>query len=79
MVFAGDKICVIGIVDPTNRQRIGTPLIMALRPVARRLGLRSTAARRSKPLRKRQRNGTSRRGKPWRLLRVVKPVSGQFD
>ena len=31
--------------------------------------LRSSAARRSKPPRKTQRNGTSRRGKPWRLLR----------
>jgi hypothetical protein len=39
----------------------------ALRPAADRLGLRSSTARRGKPLRKRRQG---RRGKPWRLLRV---------
>jgi hypothetical protein len=38
--------------------------------------LRSSAARRSKPPRKTQRNGTSRRGKPWRLLRAQLGNSG---
>jgi len=39
---------------PTHWQRIGTPHSMkALRPVASRLGLRSSTARRGKPLRKR--------------------------
>jgi hypothetical protein len=42
----------------------------AVRPVASRLGLRSSTARRGKPLRKRNATTKGRRGRPWRLLRV---------
>jgi hypothetical protein len=59
-VVAGDSISHIGgTLAPTHWQRIGTPHLMkALRPVVSRLGLRSSTARRSKPLRKR--NTTAR-------------------
>ena len=59
---------ILGIVGPTHWQRT----IRARHPRQGRLWLRSSEARRSKTSMQTQRNGESRRGKPWRLLRMSK-------